>query len=460
MLSSESWFARSVYESACGIGESHGRRDAADGSGMAIKPALGSATHGFVERGRTLQAAQVIDIAAMSHRPDIRQLADSVDGITHLDVVVANGPFGPEVLVTPRAGDRLLPSELYAQVPGAFGAPAAFDRTGGHALAWASPSGDLQEYLQTHLFGAPALPGGLRNGVDEIDLEWTIQISALSVSSSLVVCQLSGTEPAVVEVALSAIDRLSKVTSQSQAAGPQGGLHAFRFGFIVELALTGKLDALFYRLRRPPRSAPSAPTATPLAPVPVETFEPEVFYPEAFDSSSFHDSVSILDSDSILDTFSAEDAELDSEALFDMSATSWEGSAGGAGPIDARARVAEALGRYEGKRVAVGVIADQKKLTNVLRGIAPDIEAEDMCGYVDTGARANGKSGAVFTTTAVHFTGLSGRQQYDYAAIESFELEASAVILNGVDGTRAKISTSGQSLAIAEAVAAATGLSV
>lgn len=403
---------------------------------MAIQPALESATNGFVECGRALQAAHVIDVDSLAQRPGMQQLVGSVDGLTHLDVVVADGPFGPEVLVKPRAGDRMLPCELYAQVPGAFGAPAAFDRSGGNGLAWTSPDAQLQDYLQTHQFGAPAIPGGLRNGIDEIDLEWTIQISALSVSSSLVVCQLSSTDPAVLDVALSAIDRLSKVTSQSRAAGPQGGMHAFRFGLVVEWALTGQLDA------PPPPPAPAAPVAG-------EVLASETFTPQTFERDPL-----------TFDTFGVADAELDAEALYDMSATSWEGSAGDVGSIDARARVAEALGRYEGKRVAVGVITDQKKLTNVLRGIAPDIDADQMCGFVDTGARANGKSGAVFTTTAIHFTGLSGRQRYDYAAIDSFELEASAVILNGADGTRAKISTSGQSLAIAEAVAAATGLSV
>ena len=447
---------------------------------MATQPTLEFAENGFVERGRTLKATHVIEIVEMSHRAEFQPLLDSADGVTHLDIAVASGPSGPEVLIQPRAGDRVLPGELYVQVPGAFGAPAAFDRSGGHGLAWASPSANLQEYLQTHQFGAPSLPGGLRNGADEVDLAWTIQISALGVASSIVACQLSSAEPAVLETALSVIDRLSNVTSQSQAAGPQGGLHAFRFGFVVELALTGRLDA------PPPPPAPVAsepppppPPPAPPAPVaPVETFEPaqpeidsfhaetfdaQSFDPNAFDPTSF-DSGSFdpgsFDAPSGLDTFAVESVEPEGEALYDMSANAWEGSTSAAGTIDARAAVAEALGRYEGKRVVIGAITDQKKLTNVLRGIAPEVEAEDMCGFVDTGARANGKSGAVFTSTAIHFTGVNGRQQYDYADIESFKLEATAVVLNGADGTKAKISTSGQSLAIAEAIVAATGLSV
>lgn len=130
------------------------------------------------------------------------------------------------------------------------------------------------------------------------------------------------------------------------------------------------------------------------------------------------------------------------------------------GAVDAGPAVIEALSRYEGKRVIVGAIADEKKLINVLRAISPGVEVDEICGFVDTGARANAKSGAVFTATAVHLIGLSGRRQFDYTDIEAFALETSAVMLTGTDGSQLKISTSGQSLAIAEAIAAATGLSV
>ena len=449
---------------------------------MASHSAIESATNGFTDRGRTLKGTHTVDLAEASHRPAFQSLANSPDGLTHLDVIVANGPFGPEVLIQPRCGDHGLPGELYAQVAGAFGAPAAYDKASGEGFAWTSPSANLQEYLRTHQFGAPALPGGQRSGRHDIDMDWTVQILALGPTHSIVACQLSSDEPTGVALALSTIDRLAQVTGQSQAAGAQGGLHAFRFGFVVELALSGQLDVpppAPVATQPPPPVAPVAtqppPPVAPVAtPVATETemletasFESSSFESSSFESSSFESSsfdsiaspTSASDiSISALGTLSVEDAELGSEALYDMSSTSWEGS--GADSINAPARVAEALGRYESKRVCVGAIPDHKKLANVQRGIDPDVDVDTICGFVDTGARANGKSGVVFTTTAMHFCGLSARLHYDYTAIESFELESTAVIINGVDGTRAKISAAGQSLPIAEAVAAATGLSV
>jgi len=447
---------------------------------MASHSAIESATNGFTDRGRTLKGTHTVDLAEASHRPAFQSLANSPDGLTHLDVIVANGPFGPEVLIQPRSGDHGLPGELYAQVAGAFGAPAAYDKASGEGFAWTSPSANLQEYLRTHQFGAPALPGGQRSGRHHIDMDWTVQILALGPAQSIVACQLSSDEPTGVALALSTIDRLAQVTGQSQAAGAQGGLHAFRFGFVVELALSGQLDV---PPPAPVATQPPPPVATPVAAetemLETASFESSSYENDSFANTSSFDSRSSFESSSFesssfdsipsptsasdisisaLGTLSVEDAELDSEALYDMSSTSWEGS--GADSINAPARVAEALGRYEGKRVFVGVIPDQKKLANVQRGIDPDVDVDTICGFVDTGARANGKSGVVFTTTAMHFCGLSARLHYDYTAIESFELESTAVIINGVDGTRAKISAAGQSLPIAEAVAAATGLSV
>lgn len=226
---------------------------------MATHPALESAAKSFADRGRTVKQTHSIDLVEMSHRPAFLELIDSADGVTHLDVLVADGPSGPEVLVQPRAGDVGLPGELYCQVPGALGAPAAFGKTTEPGLAWVSPNGQLQEFLRTHQFGAPSLPGGQRNGQRESTFDWTVQLSALGGDQSVMVCQLSGDDPNVVPVALAIVDHVAKVTAQSRAAGPQDTLHPLRFGFIVGLALTDQLVVL-----PPPLvPTPTAPVATP-----------------------------------------------------------------------------------------------------------------------------------------------------------------------------------------------------
>lgn len=420
---------------------------------MAIHPALESAANGFADRGRTVKKTHSIDLVEMSHRPAFRELMDSADGVTHLDVLIADGPFGPEVLIQPRAGEVRLPGELYCQVPGAFGAPAAFDKTTEPGLAWVSPNGQLQEYLRTHQFGAPSLPGGQRNGQHEISFDWTVQLNALGGDQSIMVCQLSGDDPNVVSIALAIVDHLAKVTGQSRSAGPQDTLHPLRFGFIVGLALTDQLVVL------PPPPMVSAPqpaaVASPPPPAPPVHAAPAPAEPVAAPAMEFESFETSFSSIGTIDEPSPEPA-----ASFDTSGRSWEAPAAGAGSIDARAKVTEALSRYEGKHVSVGAITDPKKLHNVLRSIAPEVDADEMCGFVDTSARANGKSGVVFTSTALYSSGVGARRQYDYTAIESFQLESASVVITVEEGHRVKIPTAGQSLAIAEAVAAATGLSV
>lgn len=396
----------------------------------------------------------------MAHRPAFLALLDSPDGVTHLDVAVAKGPFGADVLIQPRAGEQALPAELYSQVPGAFGAPAVFGKTTEPGLAWVSPNGQLQEYLRTHQFGAPSLPGGQRNGEHEINFEWTVQLNALGGDQSMMVCQLSGNEPNAVPIALAIVDHMAKVTAQSRAAGPQDGLRPLRFSFVVGLALTNQLGVLPPPPMAAAPAAPVAATPAPPAPTPPAPTPPAPAAPvaapapveAAMEFESFETSFSSLDT---LDAPSPEPA-----ASFDTAERSWEAAAPGAGSIDARAKVTEALSRYEGKRVSVGAITDAKKLNNVLRSIAPEVGADEMCGFVDTGARANGKSGVVFTSTSLFSSGVGARRQYDYTVIESFELESTSVVITVEEGRRVKIPTAGQSLAIAEAVAAATGLSV
>lgn len=366
---------------------------------MAIHPTLASAASGFAERGRTVVQTYSVDLVEMSHRPAFAELMHGADGITHLDVITADGPFGPEVLIQARAGDVSLPGELYCQVPGAFGAPAAFGKVNESGLAWVSPNEQLQDYLRTHQFGAPALPGGQRSGQREINLAWTLQLNALGADQSIMVCQLSGDDPTAVSVALAIVDHVSKVTTQSRAAGPQDTLYPLRFGFVVGLALTDQLV---------------------VAPPPTVA----------------------------------------NEDVFDTSARSWEAPTASAGSIDATAKVAEALGRYEGKRVCVGPISEPKKLANVLRGIAPAVDIDQMCGFVDTGARANGKSGVVFTPSALYFNGVGGRHHFEYSSIESFQLESASVVITVNEGQKVKIPSAGQSLPIAEVVAAVTGLTV
>lgn len=428
---------------------------------MAIHPALASVTKGFVDRGRTLESTHTVDLAEMSHRPAFLELLDSPDGVTHLDVVVAKGPLGVDVLIQPRAGEQALPAELYSQVPGALGAPAVFGKTAEPGLAWVSPNGQLQEYLRTHQFGAPSLPGGQRNGEHEITFDWTVQLNALGGDQSMMVCQLSGNEPNAVAIALAIVDHLAKVTSQSRAAGPQDGLSPLRFSFVVGLALTDQLGVL---PPPPMTAAPSAPVAAPPpapAPAPPVAATPPapaapVATPEPVEAATGFESFET--SFTSIDTL--DEPVPEPTASFDTAGRSWEASAPGAVSIDARAKVTEALSRYEGKRVSVGAITDPKKLNNVLRNIAPEVGADEMCGFVDTGARANGKSGVVFTPTSLYSSGVGGRRQYDYAVIEAFELESTSVVITVEEGRRVKIPTAGQSLAIAEAVAAATGLSV
>lgn len=390
---------------------------------MATEPAANTTTDGLVDRGRAIVATHTLDLSGgATPWPELASISAHVPDITHLEVVVLRGPHGQEVAVWPCAGARKLPGEFYVLVPGALGAPAAYDSSTSAEMTWVSPHSALTDYLRTHEFGASALPGGQRSAEGSIDLDWTVQVSALDADRSLFVCQLGTDTPAVITAATVVVDRLAGVTSQSRAAGRQGMMHPIRFAAVVELVASGKLD-------QPPvvEADPAPPAVEAHEPEPPVQAEPETeTEPETKPKTEP----------------AAGRPTLDAPA------------------VDARAAVVEALQRYAGKRVSVGPLADKKKLANVLRGVAPGVDPDEICGFVDTGVRANGKAGAVFTPTAVHFTEGGVRHRFDYAEIQSFEFASSAVIVNGTDDRTAKISTADQTFAIAEAIAAASGLLV
>ena len=434
---------------------------------MTSQPAIDVSTTGRAERGRTPVRQHTIELATASQRwPALGPLMTTAEAVTHVEVTVVRGPFGDEVIIHPRSGAQSLPGELYALLPGAFPTPASYDHSSGSGLAWCSSNAALQNYLRTHEFGASALPGGHRSADHDIVLDWTIQLSALDVDRSLVVCQLSSDAPTVLVAALEVVDRLATATAQTRAEGGHAAPEALRFSPLVELALSGQLDTPDPEPVRdapmpPPPGAfdaappvpeapmpppPAAADAVPPPPVAADAVPAPAPAPAAVEAQPPSPAI-------------AEPAPV-VEPTFDASANDWESATSSAHSIDARSTVAEALRRYEGKRVSIAPITDQKKLANVLRAVAPGIDADEIVGFVDTGIRANGKSGAIFTASAIHFTEVSTRHHYLYTAIESFELESSAVVLNGTDGSRAKISTADQTFAIAEAVVAATGLQV
>lgn len=126
-------------------------------------------------------------------------------------------------------------------------------------------------------------------------------------------------------------------------------------------------------------------------------------------------------------------------------------------PGTVRTSIIAALTPHESKRVHVGSIDDTKIRANIAKKIATDVPSSDICGFIDTGMRASGKAGAVFTPTTVYINDIGDRYQFDYVDIRSFRLDGSEVSIAGADGTTVKIASHGEAPIIAEALAAATG---
>lgn len=126
-------------------------------------------------------------------------------------------------------------------------------------------------------------------------------------------------------------------------------------------------------------------------------------------------------------------------------------------PISARAAIEAALSHHGGKRVVVGTVTDAKKLRNITAKIARNIDPAEICGFVDTGIRASGKAGVVFTPSAVHINELGDHHHFQYSAIASFRLDGSELTIRGMDGSSVKIASHGEAAIIMESLVAATG---
>ncbi len=126
---------------------------------------------------------------------------------------------------------------------------------------------------------------------------------------------------------------------------------------------------------------------------------------------------------------------------------------------DAADGVIAALQPHVGKRVFAGAIDDQKKLDNVLKKVAPGIDPASIVGFIDTGLRASGKAGFVFTADALYLSEIGDRHHLPYETIQSFRLDGDKVRItsNQPDIDDIKILVGTDAAIVIEAMVAATG---
>lgn len=211
-----------------------------------MEMATQSAVEGFAERGRTVTGQHSM---TFTEGGTLGSALKSVTGgkvtMSRVDVVVANGPHGIEVVTQPYAGNTPLPGELHVLVPGALGAAAAYDDSGFLGFSWNSPNDELKKYLRSNKFAAHELPEELKHGLTAIKLGWTVQVNAIAVDRSWITCQTGGFSGMGAHVrALGIVDQLAAAVAQSYSTGPQATLHPLRLASIAELAFSGQLEDL------------------------------------------------------------------------------------------------------------------------------------------------------------------------------------------------------------------------
>lgn len=180
-----------------------------------------------------------------------------------LGVVVARGPFGPEVLIQPLAGRAVFPAEYHVWLPGALRTPAEF-RVGRLSGSWAAPGDtELELWLRGDGFGARALPGTVVQGMTKIRLAESIQLHPIAHDHSALVITLGGVPPmSRLADAFTVVERIAPAVAASVGAGHASPVSPVRFHELAVAAASGQLETLLAPPSQPPTPAAPATNAS------------------------------------------------------------------------------------------------------------------------------------------------------------------------------------------------------
>jgi hypothetical protein len=293
------------------------------------------------------EAAERAIVGVREFGPD--QLGDAAT--TRVGIIVASGPFGPEVVAQPLGDGDAVPAEFHVWLPGALRSAAEY-RVGRLSGSWGCPGDtDVELWLRSEDFGVAALPVTVAHGYRNIKLDTVVQLHPADTNRSALIIMLGGEPPASeLSAALAVTDLIAAAIVSSSASGPFGPVSPVRFAELAAAARSGKIGS----------SPTPPPPAMPLQPPP----------------------------------------PIASERIASPRNT----------PQARAAAIREALTPYVGRRVHLGPIADRKVAASIGERIAPNLDSGDIVGYLDAGIRASGKVGYVLTADALHI-GVTGDEQ-------------------------------------------------
>ena len=338
---------------------------------------------------RTVIGVHDVDLARdRSVLDTARLLTGGTITADRLGVVVARGPFGPEVLIQPLAGRAVFPAEYHVWLPGALRTPAEF-RVGRLSGSWAAPGDtELELWLRGDGFGARSLPGTVVQGMTKIRLAESIQLHPIAHDHSALVITLGGVPPmSRLADAFTVVERLAPAVAASVGTGHTAPVSPVQFQDLAVAAASGQLETLLAPPSQPPTLAAPAPTTSSTQPPPPD--------PSQRSQSSQPPPPTPA-------------APPDTPAV------------GSAETSQARiAAIRAALTPYVGKRIHLGPITDPKVASNVAERIVPDLDPAEIVAFLDAGVRAAGKVGYVLTANELHISVAGDKRVVTYDDIRS-----------------------------------------
>lgn len=338
----------------------------------------------FERSERTIIGVHDVDLARDRSALDTAKL---ITGGTlradRLGIVVARGPFGPEVLVQPLAGRAVFPAEYHVWLPGALRSAAEF-RIGRLSGSWAAPGDtDLELWLRSNGFDARSLPGTVVQGITKIRLDNAIQLHPIAHDHSSLVITLGGVPPmSRLADAFAVAEQLAPAVAASTAGGHVAAVSPVQFDVLAVAAASGQLETLL-----PGSTSASASDSSDPSPSQPPPPDPSQRAPGSTPATP-------------------------TEAPAEPSTP--------AGTADERvAAIRTALTPYVGKRVHLAPISDAKVAGNVSDRIVPDLDPAEIVAFLDAGIRTTGKVGYVLTAHSLHISVTGDERVVNYDDIRS-----------------------------------------
>ena len=309
-----------------------------------------------------------------------------------LGVIVARGPFGPEVLVQPLAGRAVFPAEFHVWLAGALRSPAEY-RVGRLSGSWGAPGDtDLELWLRSDGFAAKSLPGVVVQGITKIRLDTSVQLHPIAHDRSALIIKLGGVPPmSSLANAFTVAERLAPAVAASTAGGHTAPVSAVQFAALAAAAASGHLETLL---------------APPIQPAPAEPSQPPPPDPSQRSSSS-----------------QPPPPSSPPPPVAEASVST--------GTASARVTaIRDALTPYVGKRVHLTPITDPKIAGNLASRVVPDLDPNAIVAFLDAGIRASAKVGYVLTADELHICVTGDERVVRYDDIRSVHFQDEQIRLD------------------------------